>query len=227
MESSAVFDVSRQYRYRLDRVWDRTKPRLCFIMLNPSVANETILDPTVTRCMCRAVEMGFGALTVVNIFAFKSTNPEELRGVVDPTGGQENDTHILNALFKSDMRIAAWGSHGKLRGRDLQIKQMIFDSGKDCHHLGLTKTGQPQHPLYIPYSVKPILWSEIISLQKESVTNAARLRCEEGVFGMPLRSYFYDSPTRTNFYTVSGLSRADSRVREQILTCEFWQPREE
>ncbi|EUA17283.1 hypothetical protein I552_0484 [Mycobacterium xenopi 3993] len=48
-DSWAVFSPCRRYRYRLVRVWDSTQPRLGWVMLNSSDANEHRDDPTVRR----------------------------------------------------------------------------------------------------------------------------------------------------------------------------------
>lgn len=77
-ETGATFSECRRYRYRLWRYWDRSKPPLCFLMLNPSTADDLSNDPTVERCQRRALAMGFGGLEVVNIFAFRSTDPAAL-----------------------------------------------------------------------------------------------------------------------------------------------------
>ena len=51
MTGTAVFDETRRYRYRLSREWLLGDGVCCFIMLNPSTADETVLDPTVRRCI--------------------------------------------------------------------------------------------------------------------------------------------------------------------------------
>ena len=51
MECSAVFSQDRKYRYVLTRVWDKNKPMLVFVGLNPSIADETKDDPTIKKCI--------------------------------------------------------------------------------------------------------------------------------------------------------------------------------
>jgi hypothetical protein len=74
----ATFSPCARYRYRLWRDWDATKPALTFVMLNPSTADEVTNDATIERCQRRAIEGGFGRLNVVNIFAYRSTDPDVL-----------------------------------------------------------------------------------------------------------------------------------------------------
>ena len=62
-------------------------------MLNPSTADEHVLDPTVKKCVKWAKQWGFGALDVCNIFAWRSTDPKLLYNLKDPVG-PENDHWI-------------------------------------------------------------------------------------------------------------------------------------
>ena len=48
--SGAVISDCGTHRYALWRVWDHSKGLVMFIMLNPSTANATEPDPTITRC---------------------------------------------------------------------------------------------------------------------------------------------------------------------------------
>jgi len=86
MQKGAVVDKTELYRYSLWREWNIDAPKLVFIMLNPSKADAYIDDPTLRRCIGFAKSWGFGSLTVINLFAYRSTKPSELRQVNDPVG---------------------------------------------------------------------------------------------------------------------------------------------
>lgn len=68
----------------LSRIWDRTKPNILFIGLNPSTADEIEDDPTTRKCINLAETWGYGGIYVANLFTFKSTNHENLRNEQDP-----------------------------------------------------------------------------------------------------------------------------------------------
>src|SRR6056297_2193666 len=89
-ESEAVYSDCLRYRYALTRVWDAGGLRVLFIMLNPSKATEVQNDPTVERCERRARALGYGAFRVMNIFAWRETDPKRLRAAPEPTG-PDND----------------------------------------------------------------------------------------------------------------------------------------
>ena len=89
---TALFSRDRRYRYRLGRRWG-DGAAVCFVLLNPSTADETREDPTVRRCIGFAGSLGYGALEVVNLYAYVATDPAELRRAGYPVG-HSNDRHI-------------------------------------------------------------------------------------------------------------------------------------
>ena len=48
--ATAVLSACERYRFRLARVWDWKRPRMIFVMLNPSTADAATDDPTIRRC---------------------------------------------------------------------------------------------------------------------------------------------------------------------------------
>lgn len=155
--SEAVYSDCEAYRYSLTRVWDETGSRVLFIMLNPSKATEVQNDPTVERCERRARVLGFGGFRVMNIFAWRETDPRLLRAAADPVG-PENDRLLLEALPWADTVIAGWGVHGEHLGRGPQVEALLRATGAEVHCLGLSKAGHPRHPLYIAYATAPQVW---------------------------------------------------------------------
>jgi len=144
LQSSAVISDCGQYRYQLGRRWG-DGPSCVFIMLNPSTADAEKDDPTIRRCIGFAKREGCGGLIVVNLFAFRATQPEVLLSAADPIG-PENDAYIADALSKeSGPIIAAWGAWGD--GRRGRIVAARFPGRLQA--LGATKDGRPRHPLYV------------------------------------------------------------------------------
>ena len=152
--SRALYSPCEGYRYRLDRRWG-SGGALCFVMLNPSTATEAANDPTIERCQRRAARMGFGALSIVNLFAWRETSPANLRRAPEPVG-PETDRVILETAREAELVVAGWGVHGAHLGRDAAVRALL--AGLPLTHLGLTKHGQPRHPLYVAYATEPMQW---------------------------------------------------------------------
>ncbi|HBG98198.1 MAG: DUF1643 domain-containing protein [Rhodobacteraceae bacterium] len=155
--STAVYSDCARYRYSLTRVWDPAGSRLAFVLLNPSTATETRNDPTVERCERRARQLGHGAFRVVNLFAWRATDPRALRRVADPVG-PANDAALGAAGRWADRVLCGWGVHGAHRGRGAAVATLLRGVGYSLCHLGLTRDGHPRHPLYMPYAAVPLPW---------------------------------------------------------------------
>ncbi len=155
--SSAVYSDCETYRYSLTRVWDPQGQRVMFIMLNPSKATEVQNDPTIERCERRARALGFGGFRATNIFAYRATDPRDMRAYDQPEGPDNIDI-LRDGMEWADMVICAWGTHGEHRKQGPRVAEVLRQTGKPLYHLGLSKAGHPKHPLYISYAQKPMLW---------------------------------------------------------------------
>ena len=116
---NATISDCQKYRYALSRTWDCKERAVLFIALNPSTADEKNDDPTIRRCIDYAKNWGYGILLVVNLFAYRTTNPEKLRYVKNPVGN-DNDQHIIKLSKKANLIVAAWGNKGSLFNRLLK-----------------------------------------------------------------------------------------------------------
>lgn len=148
--SDACLSPDRVYRYWLSRVWDESLPHLTVIGLNPSTADETVDDPTIRRCLGYAKSWGLGGLTMLNLFAYRATDPREMKAASDPVG-PDNDAFLR--LYTEGVILAAWGAHGAYRGRGDEVRRIL--SNRPLHCLGVTNAGQPKHPLYLRADLEP------------------------------------------------------------------------
>ena len=154
---AAVFSSCRLYRYTLERYWNTDLPRLLFVLLNPSTADAVHDDPTNRKGMGFARRWGFGSCVFVNLFAFRSPHPKVMKAAAKPVG-PANDVHIVHQATAADRIVLAWGNDGAHRGRDREVLELLGSLGKELWHLGLTKPGQPRHPLYPPYTTELQRW---------------------------------------------------------------------
>lgn len=156
--ATASYDASELWRFRLSRVWTPSGPRCAFVMLNPSTATEAVLDRTVAKCVRFAKGWGFGALEVVNAFAFRATKPADMKAFPLPVG-EGNDEAITAAAQAADLVVAAWGVHGVHLGREAQVRALLAKSGAAPRVLRLTAKGHPGHPLYLRRDSQPSFWA--------------------------------------------------------------------
>jgi hypothetical protein len=159
VESGATFSSCQRYRYRLWRTWDSSLQSMVCIGLNPSTADATNDDPTIRRVIGFAKFWGFGSLVMLNIFAYRATNPLVMLAAPEPVG-PENDATILAEVSKASLILVAWGDSGKTKGkvRAGAVVKIIGDAGKQALCLGMTRSGSPRHPLYVPADYQPIVY---------------------------------------------------------------------
>ncbi|MBR1088768.1 DUF1643 domain-containing protein [Bradyrhizobium manausense] len=158
---SAIISACGTYRYELRRIWNDSKPPCVLGMLNPSTADAEIDDPTITRCVRRAAASGFGSLIVWNLGAGRATDPKVWKQMRDPIGPQ-NSMHIRRILVecreRKGLALVGWGAHGSHMGCAEIAIAIANEVGVILHCLGVTKDGQPKHPLYVGYSEQPVRW---------------------------------------------------------------------
>jgi hypothetical protein len=79
VKSGAELSACRTYRYRLWRQWDADLAPVVWVMLNPSTADESADDPTIRKCIGFAQRWGYGGIEVVNLYAYRSPDPRQLK----------------------------------------------------------------------------------------------------------------------------------------------------
>jgi hypothetical protein len=157
MQRGAELSLDNLYRYRLWRVWGDGDRRCVFVGVNPSTADATKDDPTIRKCVGFAKRWGFGALDMVNLFAFRSTDQRVLCDLKDPVG-PENADSLREVLDLASRVVWAWGS-GKTPGVrrliDAELERSSWytmPNGCEAGTLGRTKDGYPRHPLMLSYA---------------------------------------------------------------------------
>lgn len=140
--TGAIFDYHKKYRYVLIRIWDNEKPKAAFIGLNPSTANEIDNDNTITKLRKVTAHNGFGGFYMLNLFAWVSRNPDDLKKVEDPL--LNNDLYIDHYAGLADKIVFCWGNFKQAIGRDVIMKRKFPDAW--CLDMNANKS--PKHPLY-------------------------------------------------------------------------------
>lgn len=149
-----------EYRYRLTRTWKADKPYVLFVLMNPSTADPNSDDPTIAKCCRFAKAWGFGGMVAANTFAYRCTDQKRLTETLDPIG-PDNDKHIMDMAKKAGIVVFAYGKprHRQLRSRGAVLARILIEkAGITPHILRLGKDGTPCHPLYLPKTLKPVIW---------------------------------------------------------------------
>lgn len=169
MTGSAEISACGRYRYALRRFWDgrlfrgaHAREHVLWVMLNPSTADATEDDPTIRRCVGLSRAWGYGGLVVVNLYAWRATDPRELSTDADPVG-PANGRYMLDEARGAALIVAAWGKPFRswMQARAASVRALLQHPPIEAtlYHVGLTKEGHPRHPLYVRGDVMPQVWS--------------------------------------------------------------------
>lgn len=159
LKSDARLSPCLNYRYSLTRVWDDSKDRVCWVCLNPSTADASQDDLTVTKIVGFSKLFGYAGFELVNLFSKRSTQPGELLKPGDHVG-PEGDASLWAAASSLPL-ILAWGSWGhKFPERVTEVLRMLqLGTGKmPVHCLGITKDGHPKHPCRLAYNTPLVVF---------------------------------------------------------------------
>ena len=143
----AKFSNDKKHRYKLSRHWDLNKPQILYIMLNPSIGNESIDDPTIRRLLSFTKKFDYGGFFVGNLFTYITPNPKTLDTSIGITN--KNLNVLTNLVSKADEVVYAWGNSIE---EPNELKKLI--SNPMC--FGKNLNGTPKHPLYLPSNSKII-----------------------------------------------------------------------
>lgn len=171
----AVFSADHRYRYWLGRVVPHAtlvsvlggpQPRrVVFVCGNPSTAGMTENDNTIRKLFGYAQRWGFARLDVVNMFGYRSTDPDALTEILalgHDIVGPENDAHVRAAVQRADRVIVAHGGGTPRRLKKTRPAELLALLWAACRgrgwvpeYLELAKDGTPKHPLYLKGALEP------------------------------------------------------------------------
>nr|WP_297388176.1 DUF1643 domain-containing protein [uncultured Roseateles sp.] len=154
--NGAIISPCQTFRYRLWRYWRPGGRPLIFVMLNPSTADGSEDDPTIRKCIGFAKRLGFEGIEVANLFAYRATDPGNLRWAQYPVG-PDNDAAIAAMGAVSVERgtpvVCAWGANARRTpGRVSEVLALLRARTVDIKALRIMPDGTPSHPLMLPYS---------------------------------------------------------------------------
>lgn len=147
----AYISEDGRYRYKLWRIWDESKPKILFIMLNPSTADANEDDPTIRRVKEFAKSWGYGGILIGNVYAIRATDPKQIKEAENPCGAVNK--MCLHEMAKQAKTIVfAWGAYNfEVTGKPNLPETILL---KNVWCLGKNKDGSPKHPLYLAKNAK-------------------------------------------------------------------------
>lgn len=109
IKCESIFNDDRTHRFLWRRVWDKDKPVITVIMLNPCLSDNIITDTTTSIVVNNVAKLGeYGGVEIVNLYS-KLTSKLKLTESDEELNEEENDSYILKSVEASSKTIIAWG----------------------------------------------------------------------------------------------------------------------
>lgn len=172
LTTEAVFSDDGLKRYILKKVWDESKPQLAIIMLAPSDASSVSLDNTSMLVLNNSFRLGYGGVTILNLFATLNDFSLRLAEVEDP----ENLDAIVQVCQKADAVVYAPGV-GKASSKVFQRRQeqillaLAPMEGKLhclCDEAGDARLQHPLSPAVRTWFLSPFKVAELLPVAEDS-----------------------------------------------------------
>jgi hypothetical protein len=129
-------------------------------MLNPPTIDE-VADRTTQHVASFARRWGYDRMTIVNLFACRASQPQELAVVEDPVG-PENRWFVRQAVTDAELVVVGWGDGiDYVRSRPRTLFDLVEMRRANAAMLcfGLTDAGNPIHPACVPETTIPVVWT--------------------------------------------------------------------
>lgn len=144
----AVFNEDRTHRLTLWRIWDKEKPLMMVVGLNPSNATHVHDSPTMTRVTRFVKDWGYGGFYMTNLFTFITPKPRLLdKSIIENVPGY----NIPDIAGKCKDVLFGWGAFDIAKNRDEAFKALF----PEALCLGKNADGSPRHPLFVKADTKP------------------------------------------------------------------------
>lgn len=163
---SAVMSPCESFRYRLERDVQLDGIVIAYFGVNGSTATATENDQTVNKWIGFTKLNGGRRFIVGNVFGYRAKDVNALASAVDPVG-PDNAVHISAIINDADLLVPCWGARDKLPKHLQPLLDRLADilvlSGKPIKVFGLSKLGDPLHPLMLSYKTRLTAWDRTAS----------------------------------------------------------------
>lgn len=152
---SAILSTCDLYRYRLERPISAAGYVIAYFGVNPSTADALLDDHTVMKWRGFASRMKASHFIVGNAIPFRATKVKDIPDELPEQFMKANHRYLESIIEDADLLIPCWGDRNKIKKQHWQhletVKELCLKSDKPIVCFGLTKSGDPKHPLMLGY----------------------------------------------------------------------------
>lgn len=137
------------------------KKTLCCIGINPSTAEPNNPDATIRSVQRITENNGYDSFIMFNVYPVRSTIFENLSKEENIYYIERNVKEIINVVKELPKPVDIWVAYGNLIDKRKYTKDSYYKIKTEldkysCRYLccGITKSGNPKHPLYLKGNTK-------------------------------------------------------------------------
>jgi hypothetical protein len=136
IKNEAIFSECERHRYVLRKVFisdkkELNKGKLIILLLNPSFADELLVDKANRIASNIAIKKEFNELVILNLFSIITSDSDCALEKLSKDKLSENDYFIKKELESAAQVIIAWGTKNKYTRRKKRVKDIIKYSFKN------------------------------------------------------------------------------------------------
>jgi len=130
IKCEVVFNEERTHRFSWKRVWNKDKPMVAVVMLNPCSADCVVTDTTTSLVVNNVAALEkFGGVEIVNLYSMLTSKLNFRWNSDEDLNHPENDNYIITAAKESEAVIVAWGravdENKRIIGRVEQVMKLL------------------------------------------------------------------------------------------------------
>lgn len=153
IKCETIFNDTKTHRYLCKRVWDKDKPCLGIIMLNPNLSNNIVNDLTTSLVINNVARLGeYGGVHILNLYSMLTNKLDFIHNTDAALNDKTNDDYIEKSAQECSKVILAWGktenTNQRIYNRANEVRNLLLPYEEKLYYLtdGDKISIHPLHP---------------------------------------------------------------------------------
>lgn len=140
IKCETVFNDDRSHRYLCKRVWNKDKPCIAVIMLNPCLSDNIVNDTTTSLVINNVARMEeYGGVHILNLYSMLTNKLNFRHNSDEDLSHTDNDSYIVKSAQECSKVILAWGktqdTNQRIANRAVKVINLLLPYADKLYHL--------------------------------------------------------------------------------------------
>ncbi len=129
IKCESIFNDERTHRFLWKQVWNKDKPLMAVIMLNPCQADNIITDTTTSLVINNVARLEeYGGVEIVNLYSLLTPKLHFRWNADEELNDAENDKYIIKAAEECETVVLGWGKSVDNNQRIAERVEKVIDN---------------------------------------------------------------------------------------------------